>query len=105
VSSSRSAAGLLAALAVLAGCGRGCGCSPTPPPAAAGPAPAASPAVPAVLAELPAGRDPGAAAGKLFIHKNTLFYRINKAKELFGLNLSDGYERLRIYLTMIFMEL
>lgn len=49
--------------------------------------------------------DPGAAAKNLFIHKNTLFYRINKAKELFGLDLNDGYERLRMYLTMIFMEL
>lgn len=49
--------------------------------------------------------DPGAAARNLFIHKNTLFYRINKAKELFGFNLSDGYERLRMYLTMLFMEL
>ena len=49
--------------------------------------------------------DPGAAAAKLFIHKNTLFYRINKAKELFSLNLNDGYERLRMYLTMILMEL
>lgn len=49
--------------------------------------------------------DPGAVARKLFIHKNTLFYRINKAKELFSLDLNDGYERLRVYMTMIFMEL
>ena len=49
--------------------------------------------------------DPGAAAKTLFIHKNTLFYRINKAKELFGFDLNDGYERMRIYMTMIFMEL
>lgn len=49
--------------------------------------------------------DPGTAAKNLFIHKNTLFYRINKAKELFGINLNDGYERLRMYMTMIFMEL
>lgn len=49
--------------------------------------------------------DPGAAAKKLFIHKNTLFYRINKAKELFGIDIGNGYERLRMYLTMIFMEL
>ncbi len=49
--------------------------------------------------------DPGSAARNLFIHKNTLFYRINKAKELFGLNLNDGYERLRMYMTMVFMEL
>jgi DNA-binding PucR family transcriptional regulator len=49
--------------------------------------------------------DPGGAAKNLFIHKNTLFYRINKAKELFDLDISDGYERLRIYMTMIFMEL
>jgi sugar diacid utilization regulator len=49
--------------------------------------------------------DPGGAAKNLYIHKNTLFYRINKAKELFDLDISDGYERLRIYMTMIFMEL
>jgi sugar diacid utilization regulator len=49
--------------------------------------------------------DPGTAAKNLFIHKNTLFYRINKAKDLFGLDLDDGYERLRMYMTMLFMEL
>ncbi len=49
--------------------------------------------------------DPGTAAKNLYIHKNTLFYRINKAKELFDLDMNDGYERLRMYITMIFMEL
>lgn len=49
--------------------------------------------------------DPGAVAKKLFIHKNTLFYRINKAKELFGFDLNNGYERMRIYMTMLLMEL
>lgn len=41
----------------------------------------------------------------LHIHKNTLFYRMNKIKELFSVNLSDGEERLKIHLTLKFMQL
>ncbi len=41
----------------------------------------------------------------LFVHKNTLFYRMNKMKEIFGINLSDGEERLKIHLTLKFMDL
>lgn len=48
---------------------------------------------------------PNVAAANLFIHRNTLFYRINKIKELFNLNLNNGNERLRIQLTLKFMEL
>ncbi|WP_180272603.1 PucR family transcriptional regulator [Konateibacter massiliensis] len=48
---------------------------------------------------------PAVAAQNLFIHKNTLFYRMAKIKELFTLDLSDGEERLKIHLTLKFMEL
>ncbi|MCR5083794.1 MAG: helix-turn-helix domain-containing protein [Parasporobacterium sp.] len=41
----------------------------------------------------------------LFVHKNTLFYRMNKMKEIFGINLSDGEERLKIHITLKFMDL
>lgn len=49
--------------------------------------------------------NPAAAAKNLFIHKNTLFYRMSKIKELFPIDLSDGEERLKIHLTLKFMEL
>ena len=49
--------------------------------------------------------DPGVVASKLFIHKNTLFYRIKKAKELFDLDLNSGYERMRISMTILMMAL
>ena len=48
---------------------------------------------------------PTIAAEHLFIHKNTLFFRMNKIREQFGLKLDQGYERLRIQLTLVFMEL
>lgn len=48
---------------------------------------------------------PGQAAQNLFIHKNTLFYRMAKIKELFSLNLSNGEERLLLHLSLKFMEL
>lgn len=35
------------------------------------------------------GRSHGRTAAKMFVHKNTVSYRINKAKELFGLNLDN----------------
>ncbi len=47
---------------------------------------------------------PTIAAEHLFIHKNTLFFRMNKIKERFGLQLDNGYERLRILLTLVLME-
>ena len=49
--------------------------------------------------------DPGTVAGRLFIHKNTLLYRINKAKELFGFDFNSGYEKMRVFLTILLMEL
>ncbi len=48
---------------------------------------------------------PALAAKRLFIHKNTLFYRMAKIRELFSLNLSDGEERLLLHLSLKFMEL
>lgn len=48
---------------------------------------------------------PGVIAKQLFIHKNTVFYRINKLKEQFHLNLEDGDERFKIHLTIKLMEL
>ncbi len=49
--------------------------------------------------------NPTLAAKHLFIHKNTLFYRMGKLKELFSIDLSNGEERLKIHLTLKFMEL
>lgn len=40
----------------------------------------------------------------LNIHRNTLAYRINKIKELCDVDLSNGYERLKIQLYFKFME-
>ena len=49
--------------------------------------------------------NPGAIAEQLFIHKNTVFYRISKIKEQFHLNLDDGDERFKIHLTVKLMEM
>lgn len=48
--------------------------------------------------------DPNTAAKHLYIHRNTLFYRINKMQNLFGINLNDGLERLHIHLSIKFLE-
>jgi DNA-binding PucR family transcriptional regulator len=48
--------------------------------------------------------NPTKAAEELFIHKNTLFYRIGKIKELFPIDLSNGEERLKIHLTLKLIE-
>lgn len=48
---------------------------------------------------------PHKAADELFIHKNTLFYRIRQIKEKFGLRLEEGGERMRIQLTLAFLRL
>ena len=45
------------------------------------------------------------AAEELFIHKNTLFYRIRQIKERLGLRLEEGSERMRIQLTLAFLRL
>lgn len=49
--------------------------------------------------------NPTFVAEQLFIHKNTLFYRMKKIKELFTLDITNGEERLKIHLTLKFMEL
>ncbi len=49
--------------------------------------------------------DPTLVSAHLNIHKNTLFYRINKIKEQFALDIRSGSERARILLTMAFMKL
>ncbi|MDD4808317.1 MAG: helix-turn-helix domain-containing protein, partial [Oscillospiraceae bacterium] len=49
--------------------------------------------------------NPTLAAQHLFIHKNTLFYRVSKIKQLFGLDLRNGKERTRIQLTLSFLEI
>ena len=49
--------------------------------------------------------NPGLAAGELYIHKNTLFYRIAKIRETFSLDLSDGEERLSLHLSLKFLEM
>ncbi len=48
---------------------------------------------------------PAKAADALFIHKNTLFYRIRQIKERFGLRLEEGSERMWIQLTLAFLRL
>lgn len=60
--------------------------------------------LPTLRAYLRWNDNPTAAARQLYIHKNTLFYRINKIKEQFGLQLTDGNERARIQLTLAFLE-
>ncbi len=41
----------------------------------------------------------------LYIHKNTFFYRMNKLRELFHLDLNSGLERMRLHLTLEFLKL
>ncbi|MDO4571846.1 MAG: helix-turn-helix domain-containing protein [Clostridia bacterium] len=61
--------------------------------------------IPTLRAYLKHPDEPARAAAELFIHKNTLFYRMNKMRQHFGLDLSRGSERLRVQLTLAFMEL
>ncbi len=49
--------------------------------------------------------NPTAIAKHLHIHKNTLYYRMNKLKELFPIDLNDGHIRLCLQLTMEMMRL
>jgi len=49
--------------------------------------------------------DPTTCAQNLFIHKNTFFYRMNKIRQLFGLDLNNGTERLKLQLTLEFRKL
>jgi sugar diacid utilization regulator len=49
--------------------------------------------------------NPTLVAANLFIHRNTLFYRISKIKELFKIDLTNGNERLKIQLSLKFLQL
>lgn len=49
--------------------------------------------------------NPVAAAQSMHIHRNTLLYRVNKVRELTGLDLSDGDTRLAIQLYLKLAEL
>lgn len=49
--------------------------------------------------------NPSISAKNLCIHKNTFFYRMNKMKELFSIDLKDGMERMKLLLTIEFMKL
>lgn len=49
--------------------------------------------------------NPAAIAKRLHIHKNTLYYRMNKLKEIFPIDLNDGHVRLCLQLTMEMMRL
>lgn len=49
--------------------------------------------------------NPTLCSQNLHIHKNTFFYRINKIKELFSLNLESGRECMQLLLTIEFMQL
>lgn len=44
------------------------------------------------------------AAEKLFVHSNTVRYRISKIKELCNIDLEDPTERLKIEITLKFIE-
>ena len=47
---------------------------------------------------------PGKAAQKLNIHRNTLFYRIGKIKEMTGITLESGEEICKLFLSIRFLE-
>ncbi|HHV13193.1 MAG TPA: PucR family transcriptional regulator [Clostridiales bacterium] len=49
--------------------------------------------------------NPTLCAKNLYIHKNTFFYRMNKIRELFHLDFSNGMERMRLHLTLEFLKL
>ena len=47
---------------------------------------------------------PADAAGALHVHRNTYFYRVNKVRELFYIDLKDGDDRLALAFTAKVME-
>lgn len=57
-----------------------------------------------LAAYLEFNNDPDSAAAFLHIHRNTLYYRINKIQEEYNLNLSSGMERVQILLTIEFLK-
>ena len=48
--------------------------------------------------------NPDAAARALGIHRSTLFYRINRMKDDYGIDLDDGLERLYVLLSIRFLK-
>ena len=49
-------------------------------------------------------RDRVLTAKRLFVHKNTLVYRLKKIVELFSLDLDDAYEREYLMVSFLVME-
>ena len=47
---------------------------------------------------------PAEAADALNVHRNTYFYRVNKVREMFYLDLKDGDDRLAVAFTTRVME-
>ena len=47
---------------------------------------------------------PAEAASALSVHRNTYFYRMNKVKELFFVDLKDGEDRLALSFTAQVLE-
>ncbi|WP_415537861.1 helix-turn-helix domain-containing protein [Dehalobacter sp. 4CP] len=47
---------------------------------------------------------PNDAAKTLCVHRNTLFYRINKIKQLTGVTLDNADERFQLYLSILLLE-
>ena len=44
-------------------------------------------------------------AAALHIHRQTLYYRLNKAENLTGLSLSNGHDRTRLHLGLMLAPL
>lgn len=40
-------------------------------------------------------------SNKLFVHKNTVIYRINKFKELYGINITEPFECMKLYIAIL----
>ena len=50
------------------------------------------------------GYDLQVTSEKLFVHKNTILYRLKRIEELFGLSTNDTKEMLSVYLTILIMR-
>lgn len=59
--------------------------------------------LPTVFAYLNAGKSIHAAAEALHVHHNTVYYRLTKAKELYGLDFSSEYRNLHYHLSCIIL--
>jgi len=62
--------------------------------------PAASQLVPTVEAYLDCGCDAQRTARELGIHRTTLYYRLDRAAQVSGLDLHDGGDRLLVHLAL-----